>query len=107
MENKVDEKNISITDFCKQFSIKRNIFIDYLLKNKYIYIQYYGVNKDRRKNISFPKYDTESGIGLFEMNKNPNHFNSHKNNINLQLTNKGQKYFIELLMKEGVIYGNT
>ena len=72
MKIKINDNNISITDFCKSISVNRTIFINYLLNNKYIYVQYYGTNKDRRKNISFPKYDTENGIGLFEMNKNPN-----------------------------------
>ena len=107
MKIKINDNNISITDFCKSISVNRTIFINYLLNNKYIYVQYYGTNKDRRKNISFPKYDTENGIGLFEMNKNPNQFNFQKNNINLQITNKGQEYFKELLKKEGIIYGNT
>ena len=98
--------NISITDFCRLIKIKRNDFISYLISHKYIYIQYYGSNKDKRKNISFPKYDTENGIGLFEMNKSFNTYNS-KNNINLQITDFGQKYFKELLIREGLINGNN
>lgn len=98
--------NISITTFCKQLNIKRDDFIKYLINHKYIYIQYYGTTKDKRKNISFPKYDTENGIGLFEMNKTLNTFNS-KNNINLQITPIGQTYFKELLIKEGFINGNN
>ena len=99
-------KNISITDFCKLLNIKRNSFISYLINHKYIYIQYYGSTKDNRKNISFPKYDTENGNGLFEMNKTLNTFNS-KNNINLQITEKGQKFFKDLLRKERLINGDN
>ena len=35
-----EANNISITDFCKKISVNRTIFINYLLNNKYIYIQY-------------------------------------------------------------------
>ena len=101
-----DDNNISISQFCRNNNISQRCFIDYLKKKKYIYIQYYGKDKDRHKNIAFPKYDTEEGIGLFEMNKKPNFYNKNKTNINIQLTYKGQKHFIELFKKEGIINGN-
>lgn len=97
-----EENNISISQFCRNNNISQKGFIDFLKKSKYIYIQYYGKEKERHKNIAFPKYDTEEGIGLFEMNKKPNHFNKNKNNINIQLTPKGQDYFIKLLKEEGL-----
>lgn len=102
MSSNTTKENISITDFCKMNNISRNSFIDYLIKNKYIYIQYYGKNKERHKNIAFPKYDTEKGTGIFEMNKSPNLFNKGKNNVNIQITPKGQEYFINNLKKEGM-----
>ena len=102
----VEKRNISISHFCRNNNISQKWLISYLKDNKYIYIQYYGKEKERHKNIAFPKYDTEEGIGLFEMNKKPNVYNKNKNNINIQITPKGQKYFIETLKKEGVINGN-
>ena len=101
------ENNLSFTDFCKGIGIKRNVFIEFLIKNKYIYIQYYGKNKERHKNIAFPKYDTKNGLGLFEMNQKPNLYNKNKNNINIQITPTGQEYFIQMLTKERFINGNT
>lgn len=96
-----EEKNVSISHFCRDNKIPQKWFIDYLKKNKYIYVQYYGKEKERHKNIAFPKYDTENGDGLFEMNKRPSLFNGHKNNINIQITPKGQEYFTDLLRIEG------
>lgn len=98
----IDNNNISIQQFCKNNYINQKDFINYLKEKKYIYIQYYGQKKERHKNVAFPKYDTEEGNGLFEMNRKPNYYNENKNNINIQLTKKGQEYFIDLLRKEGL-----
>lgn len=92
---KMERDNISLTSFCKMNNINRNTFIEYLKKNKYIYSQPYGKDKEHSKNIAFPKYDTKNGVGYFEMNENKNSFNNHTN-INIQLTIKGQEYFIDL-----------
>ena len=87
--------NISFTEFCKRYHINRTKFIYYLFKHKYIYKQPYGEYKKRSKNIAYPQYDTKKGIGLFEMNERFNKY-TNKNNVNIQLTPKGQKTFIEL-----------
>lgn len=87
--------NISITDFCSNNEIDKKLFFEYLRKKKYIYSQPYGKMKKRIKNIAYPQYDTENGNGLFEMNRRKNQFNN-KDNINIQLTPKGQTYFTEL-----------
>lgn len=100
---KIANDNISISQFCRNCNVSQKRFLEYLKKEKYIYVQYYGKEKERHKNIAFPKYDTEEGNGLFEMNKKPNHFNKNKNNINIQVTPKGQEYFLELIKKEGKI----
>lgn len=102
----IENKNISILQLCRNNNISPKWFINYLKEKKYIYIQYYGKGKERHKNIAFPKYDTEEGIGFFEMNKRENHFNKGKNNVNIQLTPKGQEYFINLLEEEGVLNGS-
>lgn len=102
----MEEKNISIRQFCKNNEISQKAFKEYLIEQKFIYKQYYGKDKNRHKYISFPKYDTEEGNGLFEMNINPNHFNRGKNNMNIQITTKGQKYFIDKLEKEGILHGS-
>lgn len=98
-----EEENISISKFCRNNNIPRNEFIEYLKKKKFIYSQPYGKDKERQKNIAYPKYDTEEGLGYFEMNKKPNLFNKGKNNVNIQITPKGQEYFNELLKKEGMM----
>ena len=102
----IENKNISILQFCRNNCVSLKWFINYLKERKYIYIQYYGKGKERHKNIAFPKYDTEEGNGLFEMNRKPSPFNKNKNNINIQMTPKGQECFIELLKKEGMINGD-
>lgn len=96
----VQNENISISEFARNIGLKRNDVIDYMIKNKYIYRQYYGKEKEKSKNIAFPKYDTKNGRGFFEMNERENVFNKGKNNINIQITPKGQEYFIKLLNKE-------
>lgn len=98
-----EKKNISITEFSKRYKLSRKWLIEYMIKKKFIYVQHYGEEKERAKNIAFPKYDTEKGIGLFEMNKRKSKFNKGKNDVNIQLTPKGQEYFEELLKKEGYI----
>ena len=97
------KKNISITDFCSVVGIRRSDFIDFLIEHKYIYRSYYGEEKERYKNVAFPRFDTTKGMGLFEMNKKPSNFNRNKSNINIQITPKGFIYFSELLKKEGLI----
>lgn len=98
-----EEGNISITEFSQKNKLKRSVVLEFMLKHKYIYKQPYGENKERVKNIAYPKYDTEKGEGLFEMNKRENTFNKGKNNVNIQLTPKGQHYFIEEFKKEGLL----
>lgn len=102
-EGKLKNGNISITEFSKRINLKRSFVIDYMIKNKYIYKQPYGEDKERVKNIAFPKYDTEKGIGLFEMNKRKNKFNRGKDNVNIQLTPKGQEYFLKEFREKGVL----
>lgn len=99
----IQEGNISISEFSKRINLPRNEVIEYMIRNKYIYRQYYGKEKERFKNIAFPKYDTKHGKGLFEMNERKSMYNEGKNNVNIQITPKGQNYFIELFKKEGMI----
>ncbi len=100
------KNNISLSKFFHSIGIPTLVGIKYLLENKYIYREYYGESKNRHKNVAFPKYDTEKGVGYFEMNKRPNYYNQNKNNINIQLTPKGQEYFRELFKGEK-FNGNT
>ncbi len=100
------KKNISLSDFFKSLGIPTKKGIRYLIDNKYIYIEYYGKEKTRHKNVSFPKYDTEKGIGYFEMNRRPNSFNKNKSNINIQITPKGQEFFKEKLKGDNY-HGDT
>ncbi len=95
-----ESKNISLSEFFKSINIPPKEGIRILIDKKFIYKEYYGEEKSRHKNVSFPKYDTEKGVGYFEMNRRPNYFNQNKSNINIQITPKGQEYFRKLLKGE-------
>lgn len=103
VKNSNFENNISITEFSKTINLPRKVVLNYMLNNKFIYKQYYGEEKERVKNIAFPKYDTEKGIGLFEMNRRKNVYNKGKDNVNIQITPKGQEFFIDEFKEKGII----
>lgn len=83
----LEERSISLKQCAKELNLKSNEFIDTLIKLGYV-----KRSPKVHKIVTYDKYKTRSGNGIFYQKEDINYFNGHTN-IQLKVTPLGIEYF--------------